>query len=76
MYPQAEMSGRSIHLLMEEIIDILKEKKERSIRGLSLDINAQWITVKKALDSLERLGLVKESLDNSNNRKTRLFSLK
>ena len=68
------MSGKSIHLIMEEIFKILKDK-EKSIRQLSIEIGSQWITIEKALESMKRLGLVKEKVSYESNRKARLFSL-
>jgi len=76
MYPQTHMSGKSVHLIIEEIYSILKKEKELSTRQLSLKIGSQWITVKKALDSMKKLGLVKERFGKETNRKERLFSLK
>ncbi len=69
------MSGKSIHLIMEEIYHILKKEKELSIRQLSLKIGSQWITINKAINSMKNLGLVKERIDNKTNRKVRLISL-
>lgn len=69
------MSGKSVHRIIEEIFIILKTKKELSIRQLSLKIGSQWITTEKALNSMKRLGLVKERLGDENKRKTRLFRL-
>ena len=69
------MSGKSVHIIIEEIFEILK-KEEKSIRQLSLEIGSQWITIEKALESMKRLGLVKEKVSYEDNRKTRLFSLK
>lgn len=76
MYPQTEMSGKSIHIIMEEILEILKKEKELSVRQLSLKIGSQWITVEKALNSMKKFHLVKERFGKENKRKTRLFSLK
>jgi len=70
------MSGRPMNKIMEEIYSILKKEKEMSIRQLSIKTNSQWLTIEKSLDSLKKLEVVKEILDNKNNRKTRLFSLK
>jgi len=70
------MSGKSIHKIMEEIYSILKNEKELSIRQLSIQIGSQWITIEKALNSLNFLGIVKERWGNDSKRKVRLFSLK
>jgi len=75
MYPQAHMSGKSIHKIMEEIMIILKNN-EFSIRQISIKTGSQWITIEKALESMKILGLVKERFGKENKRKTRLFSLK
>jgi len=76
MYTDTYMSGKPINQIMEEISDILKKEKEMSIRQLSLKIGSQWITTEKALNSLKKLGVVKEREGDENNRKTRLWSLK
>jgi len=76
MYTGTYMSGKPINKIMEEIFSLLKKEKELSIRQLSLSIGSQWITIEKALDSMKRLGIVKERLGDDNNRKTRLWSLK
>ena len=70
------MSGKSVHIIMEGIFDILKKRKELSIRQLSIETGSQWITVEKALNSMKKFGLVKERFGKENKRKTRLFSLK
>jgi predicted transcriptional regulator len=67
------MSGRPMNKIMEEIYSILKKEKEMSIRQLSIKTNSQWLTIEKSLDSLKKLEVVKEILDNKNNRKTRLL---
>jgi len=76
MYTGTYMSGKPINKIMEEIFAILKNGKEVSIRQLSVKIGSQWITIEKALDSMKKLGIVKERLGDENNRKTRLWSLK
>lgn len=76
MYAQTDMSGKSVHLIIEEIFGILKKEGELSIRQLSVKTGSQWITVEKSLESMKKLGLVKEKFDKQNKRKTRLFRLK
>jgi len=76
MYTGTYMSGKPINKIMEEIFNLLKKEKELSIRQLSLSIGSQWITIEKALDSMKKLGIVKERRGDENNRKTRLWSLK
>ncbi len=75
MYANGYMSGKSVHLIMENIFHILKKEKEMSIRQLSMETGSQWITVEKALNSMKLLGLVKEQPGKENKRKTRLFRL-
>lgn len=76
MYAQADMSGRSVHLIMEDIFDILKKEKELSIRQLSIKLGSQWITTKKALNSMKKLRLVSERKGNKTYKEERLFRLK
>jgi hypothetical protein len=68
------MSGKQVNIIMEELFEILKTG-EYSIKSLSLKVNSQWLTTEKALSSMKKLGVVKERIDDSSNRKTRLFSL-
>lgn len=76
MYTGIYMAGKPINQIMEEIFELLKKEKEMSIRQLSIKIGSQWITIEKALNSLKKLGVVKERAGDENNRKTRLWSLK
>lgn len=76
MHTKADMGGRSIHIIMEEIYEILKQDEEMSIRQLSIKVGSQWITIEKALESMKRLNVAKERFGDESNRKIRLFSLK
>ena len=59
-----------------EIKDILAKEKELSIRQLAIKTKSQWRTVKKALELLKDLEIVKESKNKDTERIERLFSLK
>lgn len=76
MYADVYMSGKPLNKIMEEIFLILKKEKELSLRQLAIKTGSQWITVKKATDSLKVLKVVKEREGTATNRKERLFSLK
>ena len=69
------MSGRSVIELKEEIRNILNHKNEMSVRQLSINTGAQWVTVRKALETLDSFGVVKERIVMEGKRKTKLFSL-
>jgi DNA-binding transcriptional ArsR family regulator len=70
------MSRRSITSIMEEIQSLLKKEKELSIRQISIELRSQWRTIEKALDTLSKLGIVKERRNDQTERVERLFSLK
>lgn len=74
MYIQDYMS-KSLHLVIEDIYFLLKEEKELSIRQISVKTGSQWITIRKAINSMKRLNLVIDKLVNKP-RRTRLVSLK
>lgn len=76
MYTGVDMSGKPINQIMEEIFNLLKKEKELSIRRISLTIGSQWITIEKALNSMKKLGVVKERFGDETERKERLWSLK
>jgi len=61
---------------MEEIKKLLEKHNELSIRQLSLKTKSQWRTVKKALETMKSLGVVKERKGDETERVERLFSLK
>lgn len=67
---------KSITSIMEEIKKLLEKHNELSIRQLSLKTKSQWRTVKKALETMKSLGVVKERKGDETERVERLFSLK
>lgn len=69
------MSRKPITSIMEEIKLLLEKEKELSIRQISLELKSQWRTVEKALQSLAKLGVVKERRNKETERVERLFSL-
>ena len=70
------MVRKSITSLMIEIRNILRKERELSIRQLSLKTKSQWRTVEKALETMEKLEVVKQAYNLPlSNREERLFSL-
>ncbi len=69
------MSRKPITDIIEEIKSILEKEKELSIRQISLKIKSQWRTIKKGLDTMKSLGMVKERMNDKTKRVERLFSL-
>jgi len=72
----AEMVRKPITQTIEEIKKLLEKEGELSVRQISLKIKSQWRTIKKALDTMLVLGLVKERKNDKTERVERLFSLK
>lgn len=70
------MLRKDILTNMREILTLLSNNKEYSIKQISYKIKAHWGTTVKALEFLKEFGLVKERDSQEDNRKTRLFSLK
>lgn len=69
------MARKPITQIIEEIKSILEKENELSVRQLSLKTKSQWRTIKKALDTMKSLGIVKERLNDKTERVERLFSL-
>lgn len=57
---------------IRNILKLLSDKREYSIKRISYKINAHWGTTLKALEFLKEINLVTERL-GSEKRKTRLF---
>ena len=71
------MARTSITSLMIEIKKILEKEYELSIRQISLRTKSQWRTVEKALDTMKKLGVLKEEYRGlSGSKEERLFSIK
>ena len=70
------MTRRNSFEVVENILDILKKRKELSVKAVSEELGAQWETTIKSLEFLLRIGLVKESQGKKTNKFERLFSLK
>jgi DNA-binding transcriptional regulator YhcF (GntR family) len=70
------MARRPITQIINEVKKVLEKHKELSIKAIAKKTKAQWRTVRKALETMRDLGLVKE---RKNVHKTgvdeRLFSL-
>ncbi|MEK6951748.1 MAG: hypothetical protein AABX29_01920 [Nanoarchaeota archaeon] len=62
--------------IIEEVKSLLEEEDELSIRQISLKTKSQWRTIKKALDTMKTLGVIKERKGTETKRVERLFSLK
>ncbi|MDP2926267.1 MAG: hypothetical protein Q8N99_07860 [Nanoarchaeota archaeon] len=75
-YYYADMVRKPITQTIEEIKKLLEKEGELSVRQISLKIKSQWRTIKKGLDTMLVLGLVKERKNDKTERVERLFSLK
>ena len=67
---------RDILEVTEQILKILSDKQEHSVKNISDLIGAQWRTTIKSLEFLKRIGLVKERKGEKTYREERLFRLK
>ena len=70
------MSRKPITTIMEEIKLLLEKEGELSIRQIAIELKSQWRTIDKALETLSKIGLVKERKNKETERTDRLFSLK
>ena len=70
------MGRRSILEVIEDILKVLKNGKERSVKNISEEVTSQWETTIKALEFMKRVNLVKERAGKKSNKTERLFSLK
>lgn len=66
---------RGILTITEEILKLLSNEKELSIRQISLKIKTHRAISLRSLEFLKRLGLVKERKGTETKRVERLFSL-
>lgn len=69
------MSRKPITKIIEEVKNLLEKEGELSIRQLALKTKSQWRTIKKALDTMKALDIVKERPNDKTKRVERLFSL-
>ena len=69
------MSRRNILSVIEDIINILKDEKELSVKAISHEVNSQWETTIKALDFMKKVGLVEERKGKETYKRERLFKL-
>lgn len=70
------MVRKPITQIIETVKKILERDGELSIRQISLKTKSQWRTIEKALETMEKLGLVKQRGNTETNRVERLYSLK
>ena len=70
------MPRKDILTIIEKILKILSNKKEKSVQSISLQVNIQWRTTIKCLEFLKRINLVKERQGKTTYKAERLFSLK
>ena len=70
------MSRRGILDTTRDILKLLKDKNERSVKSISYDLKIKWETALKSLEFLEEIGLVKERKGKVTFKAERLFSLK
>ncbi len=64
---------KPITKIIEDIKKLLEKHDELSVRQISLKINSQWRTAKKALDTMESLGIVKQRNNPDTDRLERLY---
>ena len=70
------MVRKPITHIIEEIKKLLEKEDEISVRQISIKTKSQWRTIKKALDTMQVLGLVKQRKNDKTERIERLYSLK
>jgi|GEM_PF-3899919 DNA-binding transcriptional regulator YhcF (GntR family) len=70
------MVRKPITQIIEEIKKLLEKEGELSVRQISIKTKSQWRTIKKALDTMEVLGFVKQRKNDKTKRTERLYSLK
>ena len=70
------MARKPITQIIEEIKELLEKDGELSIRQISIKAGSQWRTVEKALETMKKLGVVKERAGKETERVERLFSIK
>lgn len=75
-YYYADMVRKPITQIIEEIKKLLEKEGELSVRQISIKTKSQWRTIKKALDTMEVLGFVKQRKNDKTKRTERLYSLK
>lgn len=69
------MGRRNILEVIEDIVKLLKNREEMSVKGISEGVKSQWETTIKALEFMKKVNLVKEREGKKTNKKERLFSL-
>jgi len=67
---------RNILEVTEEIIKLLSNKSDLSVKAISEEVGSQWETTIKSLEFLKRIGLVQEKKGDVSYRAERLWSLK
>jgi len=70
------MPRNSILDITEKILKKLSNRKEYTINNISNELKIQWRTSVKALEFLEKIGLVKERRGKITYKQERLFSTK
>ena len=69
------MERRNTIATLEDILIILKKNKELSFNQLQRESKTQWRTLKRCLDFLIKVKLIKERKTGKEKTSTRLFSL-
>lgn len=70
------MPRKSILNVIKDILKLLSDKKERSVKLIAYDINSRWETALKALFFMKEIGLVKETRGKKTYITERLFSIR
>ncbi len=69
------MARRSIIDVMKDILKLLADGKERSVKEVAEQVDSQWETAIKALEFLKEVCLVRERKGHSSYKAERLFRL-
>ena len=67
---------RNILEVTEEIIKLLSNKSDLSVKAISEEVGSQWETTIKSLEFLKRIGLVQEKKGDVSYKAERLWSLR
>ena len=67
-------AGKEAQKVLRNILKVLSDGKEYSIKSISHKINSHWETTLKALEFLKEVNLVKERKGSKTYKEERLFS--
>ena len=70
------MERRDTISVLQEVLIVLKKEKELTFNQLQRKTNTQWRTLKRCIDFLKKVGLIKERRGEAKPNPERFFSLK